>query len=611
MFSMLSLNPDDLVLHPPWSDLLSGPLAEVSSISGTIRSSEAVVRARARLDEEREHFARCVQVLHARRNQFCPACLLPVEILVNCFKCLSETDLWTVTAVCRRWREVAVECPSLWNENWKYESPQLLELLLARSKPLPIDISWKQSPSHEDEQVEAIRLALTEIYRVRSIKLDGNRDLISKILPFFNTDAETPYLQVLHLQERDDHTLTGSEPFFHPDIPFLSATGLKSVKICDVAVRMNQLRLPNLVQLHIELSYRIVMDAVFSSSTELLEMLGRMVNLQDLYLNIGPPLAPPQLTDPSSFAVDPEVVASLPWLRTFQLVIPHQSAWITQRFILPSDTLLSLIVHNIPAGEASNLWRLVPKSTCGHVQSNAALKTLRLQDHVSGEIVISGSPLVNDRAILANAGFEFIFAFKKDVVPDILMPILIALGFDSLLKAFTLDDVSFLEAMENNWVYPQAPQRLPWRGLSSRLPSIRSIHLRDATTTKLFLEATDPVNVDCNTPDTPGLEELPTSFFPNLRQLSIASRRPDYETQLRLRSGREPHHENSDELVEWAKNRHERAGVNPIQEIAFCDFGDGLLPPYVRNDLAKHVSQICWGGKLHSSADLLDDSLES
>ncbi|KAI0043286.1 hypothetical protein FA95DRAFT_1630867 [Auriscalpium vulgare] len=108
----------------------------------------AIREIRKRLQkEEREINAQ----IAALRNSCLPVSRLPVEIITHIFAYRSDLDdcnrpvplnrSWiAATHVCRRWRRIALECPSLWTAVTDQYGVSWLEAMIARSGTMPISV---------------------------------------------------------------------------------------------------------------------------------------------------------------------------------------------------------------------------------------------------------------------------------------------------------------------------------------------------------------------------------------------------------------------------------------------------------------------------------------
>jgi hypothetical protein len=98
-------------------------------------------------------------------NSLTPAVLLPPEVLCRIFsfhrgqhkaeelahrRSKGSTSWIGITHVCRRWRDVAIDLPSLWSD-LSFRYPAFTQIMLQRSKevPLRIEHTFQENPSKD------------------------------------------------------------------------------------------------------------------------------------------------------------------------------------------------------------------------------------------------------------------------------------------------------------------------------------------------------------------------------------------------------------------------------------------------------------------------------
>lgn len=116
-------------------------------VNVTPRSATALVeRCRALIDQDLAALAESMRVLHSRRNCLAHISCLPPEILVTVFRHFESSEDHTSTShhrgapiclilthVCKHWRQLALDCPTLWT-SVSCVSPRWLCVMLERSK---------------------------------------------------------------------------------------------------------------------------------------------------------------------------------------------------------------------------------------------------------------------------------------------------------------------------------------------------------------------------------------------------------------------------------------------------------------------------------------------
>ncbi|TDL22617.1 hypothetical protein BD410DRAFT_788440 [Rickenella mellea] len=127
------------------SRVVSGGAPGITSIA----SDES---AQAAIDAELQCLTHSIITLKSRRNEFCFINKLPPEIATNIFHRVragvSPRRWIMVTHVCRHWRRMALECPSLWGSvSLARTRRQELNAFMARAKstPLIVDILMLKS----------------------------------------------------------------------------------------------------------------------------------------------------------------------------------------------------------------------------------------------------------------------------------------------------------------------------------------------------------------------------------------------------------------------------------------------------------------------------------
>ncbi|KAI0267087.1 hypothetical protein BC834DRAFT_842778 [Gloeopeniophorella convolvens] len=150
---------------------------------------------------------------------FLPISLLPPELLSRIFRHLRD-DIdavqsprlgWaTVTHVCRRWRQVALEDASLWGKiSGVWLRQQWFSEVLVRSKRVPIDLTYHTRPSHA-----VFSMLSRHFSRIRTLSLRDVRNSpeLQEILR-----SEAPRLQELTLKSMNSRFMSFIESGDQPD----------------------------------------------------------------------------------------------------------------------------------------------------------------------------------------------------------------------------------------------------------------------------------------------------------------------------------------------------------------------------------------------------------
>ncbi|KAG2138501.1 hypothetical protein DEU56DRAFT_980490 [Suillus clintonianus] len=152
--------------------MMSSPLADVTSTSASadIDKDLAALAESMRelnyrkdcIDIELAILAESARVLRSRKNALVPRISrLPTEVLESVFEYLEEVKRFdgsahddvpaclVVTHVCRHWRTVALECPTLWTFIYT-PSPRYVGIMLERSKDFPLVVTYNTEVSLQD-----------------------------------------------------------------------------------------------------------------------------------------------------------------------------------------------------------------------------------------------------------------------------------------------------------------------------------------------------------------------------------------------------------------------------------------------------------------------------
>ncbi|KAF5333186.1 hypothetical protein D9611_002738 [Ephemerocybe angulata] len=158
-----------------------------------------------------------IAALNTAHNSVAGICRLPAEILSRVFLELSSMttihspidadEKWTkllwvrATNVCRHWREVANNCPTLWASPAFNSNPDLAAMMLSRSKHAPLSIRYIGTRTHPPE---ALYDALAQIERLRSVEvMKGKRE--PRFWEIISGWSNAPILRTLVLVNSNYH----------------------------------------------------------------------------------------------------------------------------------------------------------------------------------------------------------------------------------------------------------------------------------------------------------------------------------------------------------------------------------------------------------------------
>ena len=164
----------------------------------------------ALIDQMVKENADCTRILNSRTL----ISRLPNEILVHIFlECTIRRQerkpfhnraerifakLWlNFTHVCRRWRDVALSCPLLWNyvHLGLYPSPDIMSHFLSRSRNVPLDVRFSLLKKPVNQHKDLAKAAVGECHRTRTLELEVY-ELTSEAMSCFR-EASFPNLRRL------------------------------------------------------------------------------------------------------------------------------------------------------------------------------------------------------------------------------------------------------------------------------------------------------------------------------------------------------------------------------------------------------------------------------
>ena len=246
----------------------------------------------ARLDDEIAALTLVLCNLRSQKNTFSLIFRLPPEILASIFiQCARShqrnqrgiPDWVNVSYVCRHWRDVALNCSTLWSFLFA-SSQSWTDELLARSKTAPLKVRVDSDYPKPSQELNLLEKVAPQTGRIQDLRLRLTRREAERILSLFSSPA--PLLQTLQISvERSNYLgepgLVSGALFdkYTPVLRKLELTNYAFPLTCPTLRGVTSLRLRDLGT-----SFRPTL-------AELKVALGRMQNLAHLHLENALPSA--------------------------------------------------------------------------------------------------------------------------------------------------------------------------------------------------------------------------------------------------------------------------------------------------------------------------------
>ncbi|KAF8123769.1 hypothetical protein EV363DRAFT_1355391 [Boletus edulis] len=224
--------------------------------------------------------------LHTSRNPYAFISRLPTEtlqdIFIHCARDYHYHNLYptksvpswvNVSYVCRHWRNVALDCPTLWSYLF-IMSRRWTEVLLARSKQASLKIRVSFVP-HKTQGLNCVRMVMKHVERIQELCLRLPAPFIQRGV-LSRLSSRAPRLQDLDITvEYPDSPVEWSSLLFDGDPP-----ALRTLRLAACAVPLYSFRLSALTVLRL-----VNVPVRFRQNTEeFLAALSRMQDLQHLYI---------------------------------------------------------------------------------------------------------------------------------------------------------------------------------------------------------------------------------------------------------------------------------------------------------------------------------------
>ncbi|KAG2348863.1 hypothetical protein BDR05DRAFT_1055806 [Suillus weaverae] len=217
--------------------MLSDPLVDVTSRSATT----LVERCCACIDQDLVALGESMRVLRSRRNGLARISCLPPEILVTVFRHFESSENHTSTSrrprapicqilthVCKHWRQLALDCPTLWTFI-SCVSPRWLDAMLERSKDAHLVATYHAPVSLRD----CLEPVLSHLPRIKVLKICSVSSDVDRIVELLSSQP-APSLQIFEFTVLGNvhHSLTPiSDTIFQGQVPLLKTVELVSCSL--------------------------------------------------------------------------------------------------------------------------------------------------------------------------------------------------------------------------------------------------------------------------------------------------------------------------------------------------------------------------------------------
>ncbi|KAI6145058.1 hypothetical protein BKA82DRAFT_4016555 [Pisolithus tinctorius] len=188
-----------------------------------------------------------VRRLHEGLNSFLPIMRLPVELLLDIFQYVADSEvgshsLVACSHVCRQWRAITTTSPRLWARaiNFANDNGEWVAMMIQRSMPHLLDVSWDYALNYSENIFGSI------VYQRDVLTAENN---VSRA---FATPHRVRSVY-LHLPLEHMTIMVACIPRFTPNLGTLILVGYNSSEVlARSTIPVLELRAPALRHLHIE-----------------------------------------------------------------------------------------------------------------------------------------------------------------------------------------------------------------------------------------------------------------------------------------------------------------------------------------------------------------------
>ncbi|KZT26651.1 hypothetical protein NEOLEDRAFT_198264 [Neolentinus lepideus HHB14362 ss-1] len=362
------------------------------SHAATLRELELERKA---LDELIKQRINELSQLRTQRNNHAPIFKLPPEVLTYIFHICSylepfsipspysmaSTPWFKVTHVCKHWREVALNCASLWHYI-EFVSPKWTAEMLKRSKNAAIvvkaDLTYR-TPNF----ASIVQQALEHVHRIKELDLVAPQQTLCRLAGTLTRPA--PHLESLRLSSQRLSAYLDTI-YRVPDSLFKStAPRLRRLELVNCEIDWNSSFLTNLTHLHLDKAS--ANDPGRPMMSQFLKVLSNTPHLQSLRLKHSTPL------DPENAAGDIDRVDLMSLSKVVINDRPENTAGLLNRLNMPHDVKLKLDCKATPGTEDGfeQVLAVVKSYRLRDVHDRTHLESLRIMIEYGSLQVIGGS----------------------------------------------------------------------------------------------------------------------------------------------------------------------------------------------------------------------------
>ncbi|KAG1861705.1 hypothetical protein F4604DRAFT_1787914 [Suillus subluteus] len=325
-----------------------------------------VEQCRTDIDKDIAALVASLSILRSRRNTLASVFSLPPEILVMIFTYTAEDANFNiyadiiprstgtptsmiVTHVCRHWRQVALECPSLWTFIDHLPVPWIA-IMLERSKEAALVVKYSIPPTLECYIVGPLVQLLSQLPRIEVLKLHTYSNVVHHVFDCLSSQP-APLLQQFRYDVLGSYepVTTVSETIFQGHAPLLRSVELDGCIFILTSRTFSGLQTLDLKQY----------DPPHLTLSQILSALRRMPDLELLALRLL-----------RRISVDTELFDQVPLTRLRNLALDgcqiQNAVSLFSHLVLPVDVKIALSLTEIESPQSlSDLFSAIHKDPDG------------------------------------------------------------------------------------------------------------------------------------------------------------------------------------------------------------------------------------------------------